>query len=172
MESTSRDSARVMHELILAALKRQDATLNQLATDTLVAIGRGIVHSLVVEVFVAKQVGYRLRLLHAIERIGEIPDPAGLLELFTLAQHRNARIRDAAVRVLCAMGPNGSGGLAQAAEVAAMPTASAAASRFIAPDVKRVLRRRAVTLGPENSYCGVARSESKKIRQKIEAMWS
>jgi hypothetical protein len=102
-----RDRAEVLCKLILAALQRQDARLNELAHDALVAIGTGAVHTLVIEAFTSKNIGYRLRLLRAIEAIGEVPDPMDHAKLFILLGHgKSAKIREAVKRVILAVAPH------------------------------------------------------------------
>jgi HEAT repeat protein len=110
MEMIIRDPSRAVRLLLFEALKRDDPVLNQLAAEALVAIGRDVVPTLMIEILASAKVGYRLRLLQVIEAIGEMPDPGDRVELFNLTRDRNARVRAAAAQVVCAVGPQGSRG--------------------------------------------------------------
>ena len=96
MEAIVRDPARTIQLLIMESLERDDPVLNQLAAEALAAVGRDVVHTLMIEVFTSDNVRYRLDLLQVVEAIGEMPDPGDHLELFRLARDRDARIRAAA----------------------------------------------------------------------------
>jgi hypothetical protein len=107
MERLQRNPAAAVGELILEALQREDPSLNGLAMEAVVAIGRDAVPTLVAEVLATDDVPYQLRLLRVIEEIGEIPDPADHLEIFSLVRSRDSRVRLAAARVIWAVGPHG-----------------------------------------------------------------
>jgi hypothetical protein len=93
--------------LIMESIKREDPLLNQLASEALVAIGRDVVHTLVLEFLTTKSTRYQVRLLSVIAEIGEVPDPADHLELFNMNRSKNVAVREAAARAIWAVGPHG-----------------------------------------------------------------
>src|SRR5688572_24303681 len=91
----------VVGELLFEALRVKDDRLNGLAAEAFAAIGPRAAGRLIREAQDGKNPpAHRLRLLHAVERVGAVPDPDDRTLLFMLLHDRNARVREAAVRTI------------------------------------------------------------------------
>jgi hypothetical protein len=106
MEVITRSPAQAVQMLIMESIRREDAVLNQLASQALVAIGPDVVQMLVMDLVTTKNTGYQLRLLRIIAEIGEVPDPLDHLELFNLSRSKNAAVREAVAQTIWAVGPH------------------------------------------------------------------
>jgi hypothetical protein len=107
MQRTGRAFGSVVHDMVFELLRRKDKVLNALAVEAVAAIGKGFVPLLVAEAVTSQQVDYQLRLLHAIEAIGDAPGTEEYCALVALSEHRNPRIQEAVARIILAVGPHG-----------------------------------------------------------------
>jgi hypothetical protein len=103
MEVVMRSPAQAVQMLIMESIRREDAVLNQLASQALVAIGPDVVHTLVMDLVTTRNTSYQLRL---IAEIGAVSDPMEHLELFNLSRNKSAAVREAAARTIWAVGPH------------------------------------------------------------------
>ena len=116
MESIrSRES--LVSELLFEALRVKNDRLNTLATEVFAALGPCAAGRLLREAINRKNpLAYRLRLLHAVECVGEVAVGDEQTMLFTLLHDKSAQVRDAAARVIVRLGLIDTGCIARESE--------------------------------------------------------
>src|SRR4051794_22115968 len=98
---TDRPAPLLIVDLMHEALRVRDEELNAIAIELFARAGGELVRRLVLEACCRKNpLGYRLRVLEAIARVGTIPDSATWLDLLGLLGDRHDRIRAAATSLL------------------------------------------------------------------------
>jgi hypothetical protein len=105
MPLTGRPRGDLLLDLLLAALRVDDAQLNALAVELLGRCGDGPVRRLLQEATNPKnRPAHRLRVLQAIRRIGPVTDLASYLDLYVLTQDKHPSVRSAAAQLLGEVG--------------------------------------------------------------------
>src|SRR5213596_925930 len=93
-------------DLLFLSLKVKNAALNEHAAEVLRRTGPELTRRLVLEAASRKNsLGYRLRLLGVVERIGELSGVDDWVDLNLLAADKNPQIRHAAAGCLAAHSP-------------------------------------------------------------------
>ena len=102
---TERSMPQLFFDLMFAGLRVKDERLNAIAVEVLARMDPPPLRRLVLEAASrSNSPGFRIRALEAIERIGEVSDPADVMDLMTIVRDRNAQVREAGVKLIQAMG--------------------------------------------------------------------
>ena len=102
---TDRPRGELLLDLLLTALRVDDAQLNALSVELLGRCGEGPVRRLVREAADRKnRPAHRVRVLQAIRRVGPIRDLASHLDLVLLTQDKHPAVRSAAAQLLGEVG--------------------------------------------------------------------